>query len=101
MVGDVDCIIGLGVLMLKWVDVVEVVIKVVKDLGGGLVIIMDVDIFLIFVLNMDGVWFDCVVVEIKKVLLEVFILYVILLIIEDGEVQIFEFSVILSLEGLV
>lgn len=101
MTGDADCTIGLGVPTPRWAEAAEVAIKAVKDLGGGSVTITDADISLISLPNMDAARFDRVVAETKKALPEVFTLHATLPIIEDGEVQIPEFSATLSPEGLV
>jgi OOP family OmpA-OmpF porin len=101
MKGDADCTIGLGVPTPRWSEAAKVAISGLKDLGGGSVTITDADISLISLPNMDAARFDRVVAETKKLLPEVFTLHATLPIIEDGEVQIPEFSATLSPEGLV
>lgn len=99
--GDTDCRIGLGVPSPRWAEAATTSIQALKDLGGGSVTITDADIALVSAPNLDGALFDRVVAETKRALPPVFTLHATLPIIEDGEVQIPEFTATLSPEGLV
>lgn len=100
MKGDQDCIIGLGVPTPRWSEAAKISIEALTKLGGGSVTITDADIAMVSVPNLDPAKFDQVVAETKRALPMVFTLHATLPVIENGEVQVPEFSATLSPEGL-